>query len=397
MKDYYCRDRQEAAASDFLHAVRPRVLPRGLRYYRAGDAVNFAIGQGDTIVTPLQLARAYAALSNGGTLYEPRVGKAIVGPDGTGAASGSRPKVGTVDVPARRPRSLRRPGAAGHARRSAPWPGGWAASRSTRCTIRSKTGSAEVYGKQSTSWVASYDENYVVVMMVSQAGTGSGTSGPAVRKIWEALYGVDGDARWTRAQAAIPGTVAAARRCPTFVRRTARSCRRAREATMSAAGPALRRAPAARLGAARARCWPCSLLGTLLVWSATAHRDVLTGGDPTAYLTQAAGQRRHRPGADGDGDGHRPPLGADPRAAGLPRLDRRPGAGAHDGRDHQRLALLARARRPVDPAVGVRQARRRDRDGAAASPSVPRVAGGAQVGSRRRGRRCWPSPASRRR
>ena len=29
-------------------------------------------------------------------------------------------------------------------------------------------------------------------MMVSQGGTGSGTSGPAVRKIWEALYGVDG-------------------------------------------------------------------------------------------------------------------------------------------------------------------------------------------------------------
>jgi penicillin-binding protein 2 len=58
--------------------------------------------------------------------------------------------------------------------------------------IRSKTGSAEVYGKQSTSWVASYDKQYVVLMMVTQAGTGSGTSGPAVRKIWEALYGVHG-------------------------------------------------------------------------------------------------------------------------------------------------------------------------------------------------------------
>ena len=31
-----------------------------------------------------------------------------------------------------------------------------------RIHIRSKTGSAEVYGKQSTSWVASYDKNYVV-------------------------------------------------------------------------------------------------------------------------------------------------------------------------------------------------------------------------------------------
>ena len=72
--------------------------------------------------------------------------------------------------------------------------------------VRGKTGSAEVYGKQSTSWVATYDDNYVVVMMISQGGTGSGTSGDAVRTIWEALYGVrDGAVR--PAQAAIPGTV----------------------------------------------------------------------------------------------------------------------------------------------------------------------------------------------
>src|SRR4029078_4737649 len=74
-----------------------------------------------------------------------------------------------------------------------------------RIHIRSKTGSAEVYGKQSTSWVASYDKNYVVVMMVSQAGTGSGTSGPFVRKIWESLYGIKGmDVKTKRA--VIPGT-----------------------------------------------------------------------------------------------------------------------------------------------------------------------------------------------
>jgi penicillin-binding protein 2 len=70
--------------------------------------------------------------------------------------------------------------------------------------IRSKTGSAEVYGKQSTSWVASYDKRYAVVMMVSQGGTGSGTSGPAIRKIWETLYGVRGD-RVVPGKAAIPG------------------------------------------------------------------------------------------------------------------------------------------------------------------------------------------------
>jgi penicillin-binding protein 2 len=71
--------------------------------------------------------------------------------------------------------------------------------------IRGKTGSAEVYGKQSTSWVATYTKDYVVIMMVTQAGTGSGTSGPYVRKIWESLYGIKGmNVRPNKA--VIPGT-----------------------------------------------------------------------------------------------------------------------------------------------------------------------------------------------
>ena len=64
--------------------------------------------------------------------------------------------------------------------------------------------------------MASYSDDYVVVMMVSQGGTGSGTSGPAVRKIWESLYGIralDVDAD----RAAIPGTSPPAR-LPTFMK-----------------------------------------------------------------------------------------------------------------------------------------------------------------------------------
>jgi len=43
-----------------------------------GDTYNLSIGQGDIKVTPLQVANAFAAIANGGTLYKPRVVKEIV-------------------------------------------------------------------------------------------------------------------------------------------------------------------------------------------------------------------------------------------------------------------------------------------------------------------------------
>ena len=42
-----------------------------------GDWINLAIGQGDLLVSPMQMAVAYSALYNGGTLVTPHVGKEI--------------------------------------------------------------------------------------------------------------------------------------------------------------------------------------------------------------------------------------------------------------------------------------------------------------------------------
>jgi penicillin-binding protein 2 len=47
-----------------------------------GEVYQAAIGQGYDVVTPLQLINAYAALANGGTLYEPQIVHRILGPDG---------------------------------------------------------------------------------------------------------------------------------------------------------------------------------------------------------------------------------------------------------------------------------------------------------------------------
>jgi penicillin-binding protein 2 len=48
----------------------------------AGDEVNLAIGQGQLLVTPLQLAVAYAALANRGTVVRPHVADAVLSPSG---------------------------------------------------------------------------------------------------------------------------------------------------------------------------------------------------------------------------------------------------------------------------------------------------------------------------
>ena len=47
-----------------------------------GEVYQAGIGQGYDAVTPLQLINAYAALANGGKLYQPQVVQQIVGPDG---------------------------------------------------------------------------------------------------------------------------------------------------------------------------------------------------------------------------------------------------------------------------------------------------------------------------
>jgi len=199
-KDFYCNYKDRAPKSQqtaFLLQLAYENCLDGDKI-RAGDAVNFSIGQGDTVITPIKLAQMYAAIGNGGTIWKPTVAKAIVKTDGTVLKTFSPEKLGAIPANKETMKFLK------SALREVVVSGtGAGVFSGFPLAISGKTGTAQVFGKNpngsqksDTSWFASYGPTekprYAVVMMVSQGGFGASTSGIGVRKIYETLLGVQG-------------------------------------------------------------------------------------------------------------------------------------------------------------------------------------------------------------
>jgi penicillin-binding protein 2 len=75
-----------------------RLDPELASPFFGGDLMDFAIGQGAFVATPLQAAVSYAVLANGGKVMEPRVVDKVVGPDGELVDDITSPVVRTVDL-----------------------------------------------------------------------------------------------------------------------------------------------------------------------------------------------------------------------------------------------------------------------------------------------------------
>jgi penicillin-binding protein 2 len=157
-----------------------------------GDSVNLSIGQGFLLVTPLQMAMAYSALANGGKLLQPHLGWKIQTPDGR-LVRLIRPKlIGRLPISKRQAAYLRdalmgvpERGTAEVAFNGFPL---------AEFPVAGKTGTAEIRPKQPYSWFAALapagNPRYVVIAMVEQAGHGSTTAAPVVRRILEGLFGI---------------------------------------------------------------------------------------------------------------------------------------------------------------------------------------------------------------
>ncbi|GEC09526.1 penicillin-binding protein 2 [Streptomyces spinoverrucosus] len=200
-KDAWCKTGKKDG--DYVQRIAYENCLEGNKM-RAGDEINYSIGQGDTLVTPIQMATIYAAISNGGTLYDPTVGKAIISPDGKKVTEIKPESHGRLPVTQQTLAQMDEALEGVATRGTAAWrfaDVGWP---QDKIPMHAKTGTAEVYGKQTTSWFATYTDDYAIVMTISQGGTGSGASGPAVRNIYDALYGVSDDGTINKKNALLP-------------------------------------------------------------------------------------------------------------------------------------------------------------------------------------------------
>ncbi|MGW7314049.1 penicillin-binding protein 2 [Streptomyces sp. NPDC054854] len=198
-KDAWCRDGKKNGT--FAEKIAYENCRQG-NQLREGDAINYSIGQGDTLVTPVQMASVYAAIANGGTIHQPSVGKAVISADGRSVREIAPKEQGKLPMDAKTRDDIDEALAGVATNGSAAWRfGGWP---QKQIPMHAKTGTAEVQGKQTTSWFASYTADYSIVMTISQGGTGSGASGPAVRKIYEAMYGLDPTGKQDLSKALLP-------------------------------------------------------------------------------------------------------------------------------------------------------------------------------------------------
>jgi penicillin-binding protein 2 len=153
-----------------------------------GQTINLSIGQGYLDVTPLQLAVAYAALANGGTVVRPHVAKAILRGESVQPLS-FKPvrKVKLTDAWAIKQGLYE----AAHA------PAGTSTSvfGTFPVPVAGKTGTAETgAGRSDHSWYASWapagNPKVVVVVLIAHGGFGAEAAGPAAKEIYSAYFHV---------------------------------------------------------------------------------------------------------------------------------------------------------------------------------------------------------------
>ena len=156
------------------------------RPWSVGDNASLAVGQGDVQVTPLQLADAYAAIANGGTIVRPHIGLEIDSSNGSVLQRIDPPPSRRVDINPSYLDTIR----AG-LRAAASQPGGTSFDVFGKFPVQvyGKTGTAQYTNQQDYSWYACFvpktatSTPIVIVVTVAQGGFGAVAAAPVARQM----------------------------------------------------------------------------------------------------------------------------------------------------------------------------------------------------------------------
>ncbi len=160
------------------------------RAWKGGDSTNLAIGQGDILVTPLQMVLVYSGLANNGVMYKPHVLKSVEAKEGGGTVMESKVEELYHISEDQAYMDLVHSGLQGviYEEEDA------LAShfKNLPVTVAGKTGTGEVNGKDPTSWFCCYapaeDPQYVISVVVEEGGYGESVAMRGARDILGYIY-----------------------------------------------------------------------------------------------------------------------------------------------------------------------------------------------------------------
>ncbi len=173
-------------AAGFLPTKEWKLKTKGERWY-LGDTYHVAIGQGDVIVTPLQVANMTAVIANHGKMMRPRLVQAVTASDGTRIEK--TPEVVNPQVTDRFAVDAVRKGM-----RQTVTSGSAHSLDALPVAVAGKTGTAQWNSaKDNHAWFTSfapYDKPQIVVTVLIEEGVeGSVTASPVAKQIYQWYFG----------------------------------------------------------------------------------------------------------------------------------------------------------------------------------------------------------------